>query len=86
MTNDSNDKKRKAFQYLPGNENPQFLEDERKIYLSMKNKYPNSTDEDLDNILNGICASLIFLIMNNVHRDNHHIMLQLIWNILNKNI
>lgn len=79
-------KERKAFQHLPGEENPQFFEDGKRIYLEMKKKYPNQTNEDLDNILNGLCAALTCLVYDNVDKSNHKNFLQLIWNILNKNI
>jgi hypothetical protein len=77
---------RKAFQHLPGDENPQFTEDGKKIYLELRKKYPNNTDKDLDNILNGLCVALIYLVINNVEKSNHKNFLQLIWKILNKNL
>jgi len=77
---------RKSFQHLSGNENPQFLEDGKRIYLELRNKYPKNNCKDLDNILNGICAALICLICDNVEKSNHRPMLQLIYQILNKNI
>lgn len=78
--------KRKAFQHLPSEENPQFLENGKRIYLEMKNKYPNKTNDDLDNILNGICAALTCLMFDAVNKDNHKYFLQLIHSILSKNI
>lgn len=86
MNNDSKGNVRKPFQHLPGNENPQFLEDGKNIYLELKKKYPENTNKDLDNILNGLCAALICLTFDNVEKDNHKNFLQLIWNILNKNL
>jgi hypothetical protein len=81
------DDQRKPFQHLPANENPQFLEDGKRIFLEMRNKYPKNTHEDLDNILNGLCASLTVFIKYAVpDKNNHKNFLQLIWNILNKNI
>ena len=77
---------RKPFQDLPANENPLFSENGKRIYIEMKQKYPNQTNEDLDNILNGLCSSLIFLMFDNVDKSNHKNFLQLIWKILNKNI
>jgi uncharacterized Zn-finger protein len=77
---------RKAFQNLPGEENPQFLQDGKMIYHLMKSKYPNENNESLDNILNGICAALICLMNVSVNKDNHKYFLQLIHNILSKNI
>ena len=77
---------RKSFQHLPGNENPQFLEDGKRIYQEMRKKYPNDTNEDLDNILNGLCAALTCLVYANVDKSNHRNFLQLIWQILNKNV
>ncbi len=78
--------KRKAFQNLPGSQNPQFLDDGKSIYLSLRKKYPKNTDEDMDNILNALCASLVCLAYDNVDKSNHKNFLQLVWNILNKNI
>jgi uncharacterized Zn-finger protein len=76
---------RKAFEHLPGEENPQFLENGKMIYHLMKSKYPNENTESLDNILNGICASLTYLMRISVHKDNHKYFLQLVHNILSKN-
>lgn len=76
---------RKAFQHLPGEENPQFLQDGLRIYEEMKKKYPKQSNEDLDNILNGMCAALYILMKKNVDKDNHKNFLHLIWQILNKN-
>jgi hypothetical protein len=77
---------RKSFQHLPGDENPQFLEDGKRIYLEMRRKYPHQTIGDLDNILNGLCAALICLISDNVMKDDHKNFLQLVHRILSKNI
>lgn len=77
---------RKSFQHLSGNQNPQFLEDGKRIYLELKKKYPKKTNKDLDNILNGLCASLTCLMYDNVDRSNHKNFLQLIWTILIKNV
>ncbi len=79
-------KERTPFQDLPGKENPQFLIDGKRIYMELKEKYPNNTNEDLDNILNGLCAALICLVRGNVDKSNHKNFLQLIWKILNKNL
>lgn len=77
---------RKSFQHLPGEENPHFLEDGKRIYLELRKKYPNNTTEDLDNILNGICCALTCLMYDAVEKDNHRYFLQLIHNILSKNL
>jgi hypothetical protein len=77
---------RKSFQDLPGDENPQFLEDGLSIYKMLKDKYPNQSVEDLDNILNGICASLIILMKNQVAKDNHKNFIQLVYKVLTKNL
>lgn len=79
-------KNRKHFQHLPAEENQQFLEDGKRIYLEMRKKYPNNTVENLDNILNGLCASLVCLAYDNVEKSKHKNFLQLVWNILNQNI
>ena len=77
---------RKSYQNLPSEENPHFLIDGQKIYQYMKQKYPEKTVEHLDNILNGICASLTILMRNNVDKDDHKRFLQLIYLTLMKNI
>lgn len=82
----SENTKRKPFQVLPGNENPQFMEDGEKIYDVMRKKYPLNSDEHLDNILNGLCCALNCLMIENVSQDNHKNFIQLIYKILNANI
>lgn len=77
---------RKGFQDLPGDENPQFLEDGMKIYSELRDKYPDESAEHLDNILNGLCAATVCMIKKNVHKDNYKYMLQLVYTILNKNL
>ena len=76
---------RKAFQFLPGEENPQFLEDGHRIYLEMRTKYPGNTNKDLDNILNGICAALTCLLYVHVAEDDRRYMIQAIHKILTQN-
>lgn len=39
-----------------------------------------------DYILNSLCASLYFFICNNVKKDDHHEMIQIIYKILTKNV
>ncbi len=77
---------RKVFQDLPGNENPQFLEDAKEIYISLAKKYPPVNVKNLDNILNALCASITILAVNNVEKNNHKNFIQLIYKILNKNL
>jgi hypothetical protein len=77
---------RKAFQHLAGDENPHFLEDGKRIYLELEAKYGSKDDIACDNILNGLCAALTCLIHANVAKDNRPVMLQIIHNILSKNI
>ncbi len=77
---------RKIFQNLPGKENPQFAKDGKSIYQAMREQYPNDTVEDFDNILNGICASLILTMKMHVNEDNHRPFTQLVYSILNRNI
>lgn len=79
-------KQRKAFEHLPGSKNPQFLENGKKIYYTLKAKYPNQCDEDLDNILNALCAAITCLMTDNVAKDNHKNFLQLVYKILHDNI
>ena len=78
--------KRKAYQNLPVSENPQFYEDANRIYKELRTKYPNNTDNDLDNILNGICLALMFVMKNHVGKDDHKNFLQLIYHIINRNL
>ena len=76
---------RKSFQELPENENLQFERDGKEIFILMKTKYPHPTVEDLDNILNGICASLTCLMRSSVHKDDYKYIIQLIHKILTQN-
>ena len=76
---------RKIYQDLPAHENPHFLEDGERIYFEMRKKYPKNNDIDLDNILNGLCASIHCLMTNNVQKDNYKQFLQLVYKILIKN-
>lgn len=78
--------KRTPFEFLPGKDNPQFLADGKRIYSEMRKKYPNDTTEDLDNILNGLCASIICLMDDCVDKDNHKNFVQLVFKILSQNI
>ncbi len=77
---------RKSFQPLPGNQNPQFLEDGKRIYLEMRQKYPKNNNIHLDNILNGLCASLLCLMHDKVNNKDHKQFLQLIYKILSSNV
>lgn len=77
---------RKPFQDLPGDENPQFDEDGKKIYFELRAKYPNNTNEHLDNVLNGFCCALLHLIINDVKENLQYDFVDLISHILNKNI
>lgn len=86
MKTDPDGNNRKSFEHLDGKNNPQFLEDGKIIYLEMRKKYPNNNNVHLDNILNGLCAVIVCLATDNVHKDNHKNFLQLIWNVLNKNL
>lgn len=79
------DKKRKSFQHLSSKDNPQFLEDGLSLFVKMRMKYPQNSEEHLDNILNGICCSLVLLMQENVDKSDHKNFLQLIWKILNDN-
>jgi hypothetical protein len=81
-----NEENRKTFQELPAAENPQFLADGKRIYSSMRSLYPNDTVVDLDNILSGMCVALACFMWENVDKSDHKEFLQLIWQILNKNI
>lgn len=78
--------KRKSFQPLRAEENPQFLEDGKRIYLELKKKYPPTSVENFDNILNGLCAAIVCLMYESVDKADHRNFLQLVWQILNKNI
>lgn len=78
--------KRRSFQDLPAHENPQFSEDGIEIYRKLREKYPSNSDEDLDDILNGICAALVVMVRNNVEKSNYFSILQLIYKILHKNL
>ena len=73
---------RKAFQHL---EDDKFKEDGKRIFLEMRKKYPKNNNADLDNILNGLCAALLYFMYNNVDKSNHKYFIQLVYKILDKN-
>ncbi len=79
-------KERKAFQHLPGEENPHFLENGKAIYFMLKAKYPKKSTEDLDSILNSLCAALTCLMTDNVGKDDHKNFIQLVYKILNDQV
>jgi hypothetical protein len=76
---------RKPLQSLPGKEYPQFMTDGKRLYKELKEKYPNQNDEDLDNILNALCAALVCLTVGNVEKDDRKMFLQIIYKILDQN-
>ncbi len=78
--------KRKPFQELPSEQHPEFLQDGKYLYLYLKEKYPKETVENLDNILNGLCAGMICLIRSSVSYDDYNAFLQLIHKILSDNL
>ena len=59
---------------------------QEEMLREMRKKYPNNTTIDLDNVLNGICASLTCLMYDNVPKSEHLNFLQLVYSILKKNI
>jgi hypothetical protein len=61
-------------------------EDGRRIYLDLRQKYPKNTIEDLNNILNGLCAALTCLMCDAVQKNDHMQFLQLVYQIIHKNI
>jgi len=77
---------RKGFQDLPAHENPQFSEDGKEMYYLLKARYPKEKVVDLDNILNALCASLTYLMVDSVNRDDRPMFLQLIHKILSNNL
>jgi hypothetical protein len=79
-------KERKSFQHLPPKENPHFLEDGKKIYLELVKKYGRKDVKSLDSILNILCCGLVCLAKENVSTDDNKSFLQLIYQILSKNL
>ncbi len=77
---------RKSFEYLPGDENPHFIEEGIRIYKELRNKYPGNNEIDLDNVLNGLCAALIVLMRENMPKSDHKYFLQLLYKIISQNI
>lgn len=77
---------RKCFEDLNSQDYPQHIRDGIRIYKELKELYPPKNTENLDNILNALCASIIILVINNVEKDNLNVMKQVIWKILDKNL
>ncbi len=57
----------------------------KKIYIELRNKFPENSVRDMDIILNTLCSALIVHIYTNVEKDNHVYLVQLIHKILTKN-
>lgn len=86
MSEIENPENRKTYQHLPGEENPQFLEDAKEVFKLLRQKYPKGTVTDLDNILSALCISLHLLIINFVNKDERRGFVQLIYKVLSENI
>lgn len=56
------------------------------IYELLVKQFPNRNHQDLNMILNTICASLVIHIKNNVEEDDRKTIIQFIYNCLNENI
>lgn len=78
--------KRKRFSGATDDENSMFSKDGLVLYLELRNKYGNQTEDNLDYILNTLCAALVYLITRNSEKDSHMQLLQSIYKILLKNI
>jgi len=79
-----NDKK--WTQIFINNDIRRALIDGDEVYSYLREKYPESNNINLDNIVNALCASLIILIKNNVDKSDYKEILQMIWRMLNENL
>jgi len=79
------EEERKAFESSYQLDNIQFMEDGKRIFLELRQKYPEYTNKDFDHILNGLCAALICLMHVSVEKDNQKMFLQLVYKILDSN-
>lgn len=77
---------RNAFQKTPQEENEVCLREGTEIFKKLQEKYPPTNQVNLDIILNTLCCSLICLLLSSVERDNRRIMIQVIHQIITKNI
>jgi hypothetical protein len=72
--------------FLQDLDDPIFLQEGKHIYQMLREKYPESTDEHLDIIINSLCAAIVIVGKSHVRPDNREKFCQLIENIINKNL
>jgi hypothetical protein len=77
---------RKLYENLPSHKNSHyFLSEGKNIYLSLVEKYPENTIENLDSILNILCCGLLCL-MSEVKKECRKDFISLVKLILEKNL
>jgi hypothetical protein len=61
----------------------EVIENGVEIYKKLRLKYPKTNQEDLDKVLNSLCAAVVILIMNNVDKENYGPFLQCVYHCIN---
>ena len=63
-----------------------IIRDAKEILINLVKKGNEFCPEYLDHMTKVLCMGLVLLIKSSVEKDNHKIFLQLIYNIIRKNI
>jgi len=61
------------------------LEEGKEIYFKLRDKFPENSVKDMDTILNSLCVALSCHMYQNVDKDNHPYIIQIIYKILTEN-
>jgi len=77
---------RKCFGDLLQDENLKAFRIGKEIFFKLKQLYPENNVQNLDLILNTLCASLVCLIAHAVNKDNYSISIQLVHKILTRSL
>jgi hypothetical protein len=78
--------KRKAFQNVSEEDNLEYRRTGLEIYYLLKVKFPRENDQDMDCILNTLCAALYFFASNHVLVENQKQFVHLVYRILDNSL
>lgn len=76
----------RAFESLTEDHNQKATQVGLAIYELLQKHYPECNTTDRDLIMNSLCVALVAFIHQNVDKDNHPIILQVIHKILTNNL
>lgn len=76
----------RVFSPTPEEMNQICLQEGRRIYFELKDKFEGKNIDGLDKMLNSLCSALVILVHQNVGADDFECFLQLIHKILHNNL